>query len=163
MPVVPEPRPAPLEPARVPEPRPDAVPLPAAGWYPDPHGTSPLWWTGTAWSDRDPNRPAPAQETTRRPAAAPHPEDSYLTGHAVPTPVNPPARLGLLLGIVAVVVNPVLLVGIAAVVVSAVGLQRASLMGQHGVPAVGRSRALGGLVLGLVATVFSVTVKGALF
>lgn len=137
--------------------------MPAAGWYPDPDRSGSLWWTGTGWSDGHADRRAPAPDSTRRPAVAPHPEDSYLAGHTVSTPVNPAARLGLVLGAVAVILNPVLLVGAAALVVSGVGLHRATLMGQHGYPAVGRSRAMGGLALGLLATAASIVLKGGMF
>ena len=77
--------------------------------------------------------------------------------------VNRPAKAGLLLGIVSVIVNPVLLVGLGAIVASAIGLNRAMLMSQHGYSAVGRTNAALGLILGLLGTVGSVVFKGSLF
>jgi len=94
--------------------------------------------------------------------AATVPGDSYLASHPVSAPVNRPARLGLVLGAVALVINPVLLAGAAAVVLSVVGLRRAVLMGHHGYPTVGRSHALIGLGLGILATIVSITLKNAL-
>lgn len=76
--------------------------------------------------------------------------------------VNRPALRGLLLGIASLILNPVLLVGLAAIVVSAVGLQRAALMGDHGYSAVGRGKALGGIALGLLGTAVSILWKNAL-
>ena len=155
--------PAPASPVPADTPPVDPGRAPGAGWYPSGTGTGRAWWNGSAWTDGDASRPAPTHGTTSRPAAAPLPADSYLGAHDVPAAVNPPARLGLVLGVVGIVVNPVLLVGVAAIVVSAIGLRRAGLMGAHGYPAVGRGRALGGVALGLVATVLSIAVKRALW
>lgn len=76
---------------------------------------------------------------------------------------NPAATVGLLLGIVAVVVNPVLLVGLGAVAVSAFAYHRASLMSQFGYAPVGRRKAVLGVALGLLGTLGSIAFKGSLF
>lgn len=89
--------------------------------------------------------------------AAPESERDQTTGR------NKAATVGLVLGIVAVVVNPILLVGIGAIVVSAFGWNRAALMSQFGYAPVGRGRATWGLILGLVGIVESIVLKGSLF
>ncbi|HEY5514821.1 MAG TPA: hypothetical protein VIK12_01275 [Pengzhenrongella sp.] len=76
---------------------------------------------------------------------------------------NRPATVGLILGIVCLAVNPVLLVGFGAIIVSAVGLNRASLMGQFGYAQVGKRAALAGIVLGLLGIIESVVLKDSRF
>lgn len=76
---------------------------------------------------------------------------------------NQLASIGLILGIVSVVVNPLLLVGIAAIGVSAVGFHRASLMSQFGFAPIGRGKAILGMILGTLGTIASVAVKGSLY
>ena len=133
------------------------------GWYPDPEGAGDRWWTGRAWSDGDVDRPAPEQASTNRPAAAPMPADSYLASASESPAANRPATIGLVLGLVCLVVNPVLLCGLAGAVASCIGLNRANLMGQHGYSAVGRAKAWSGLGLALVGTVLSLLLKHGLF
>ena len=72
---------------------------------------------------------------------------------------SPAATTGLVLGIVSVVLNPFLLVAIGAIIASMMGLNRASLMAQHGYAPVGKGKAIGGLVLGLVGLLVSFTIK----
>ena len=76
---------------------------------------------------------------------------------------NTPATVGLVLGIVAMVVNPVLLVGAGAIVVSGVGLNRANLMSQFGYAPIGKQRAIWGVALGLLAIFASVAFKSSRF
>jgi len=76
---------------------------------------------------------------------------------------NRPATVGLVLGIVALVVNPVLLVGAAAIIVSGVGLNRANLMSQFGYAPIGKRRAIAGVVLGLLGIVASMALKSSRF
>lgn len=76
---------------------------------------------------------------------------------------NKPATVGLVLGIVCMVVNPILLVGVGAIIFSTVGLNRATLMGQFGYAPVGKSAAVWGLVLGLLGIIVSIQFKGSLY
>ncbi|QTE29749.1 DUF2510 domain-containing protein [Pengzhenrongella sicca] len=142
--------------------RPD-VSSPAAGWYPVPDGAGTAWWTGRAWSDGSQDRPAPSADSSTRPALAVSAEPSHLSDDDVTGAVNRPARAAFLLGIAALVVNPFLLTGIAGVVAACIGLQRASLMGQHGFAPVGRLQAVVGLCLAVLGTVVSVAFKNSMF
>ena len=76
---------------------------------------------------------------------------------------NQLASVGLILGIVSVVVNPLLLAGLAAIGVSAVGFNRASLMTQFGYAPIGRGKAILGMILGLLGIIASVAFKGSLY
>ncbi|MGV8966917.1 MAG: hypothetical protein ACOH2F_11620 [Cellulomonas sp.] len=76
---------------------------------------------------------------------------------------NKLASVGLVLGIVSVIVNPLLLVGLAAIGVSAAGVNRASLMSQFGYAPIGRGKAILGAILGLVGIIASVAFKGSLY
>lgn len=91
-----------------------------------------------------------------------HPEPSASPLYTPPVLRNPRARAGLILGAVSVLVNPVLLCSIAAIVVSGLGLQRAGQMTQFGYAPVGRTQAMGGLALGAVGLIASITLKGGL-
>ena len=142
-------------------------PPPAAGWYPDPSGGANAWWNGRAWADGSRDRPAPAQETSSR-LGVPFPSGDSSSGLAgtgddLAGVANKPATIGFVLGLAAMVVNPVLVCGLAAIVFASIGVNRATLMGQQGFSAVGKRKAAWGLGLGLLATAVSIAFKGALF
>jgi hypothetical protein len=66
---------------------------------------------------------------------------------------NSMAYVGLVLSLVAVIVNPVAVLSILGIVFSAIGLARSNdLEGRHRVT--GRGTAVAGLVVGLVVTVY---------
>ena len=163
MPLVPEQRHGAVPASSVNSPTDAPVLSATPGWYPDPEGSGDRWWTGRAWSDGNLDRPAPAQASTNRPAVAAMPADSYLASASESPATNRPATVGLVLGLVCLVVNPVLLCGVAAVIASGIGLNRASLMGQHGYSAVGRAKAWSGIGLALVGTALSILLKHGLF
>ncbi|MCC2307645.1 hypothetical protein [Cellulomonas chengniuliangii] len=94
--------------------------------------------------------------------ASSQPEPPASPLYAPPVLRNPRARAGLILGAVSILVNPVLLCSIAAIVVSGLGLQRAGQMTQFGYAPVGRKQAIGGLVLGAVGLIASITLKGGM-
>ncbi len=73
------------------------------------------------------------------------------------------ASIGLILGVVSIIVNPVLVIGIAAIGVSAVGFNRASLMSQFGFAPIGRGKAILGMILGLLGIIASVAFKNSLY
>ena len=76
---------------------------------------------------------------------------------------NAAAKNGFVLGIIAMIVNPLLLVGIGAIVFSWIGLSRASRWESEGHQPFGKRKAIWGLVLGSVATAFTVFIKMGTF
>lgn len=119
----------------------------APGWYPDPGSSAAeRWWDGTGWT---------AQTRPYSVLAQP------LGGPAVLK--NTPATAGLVLGVVAMLVNTFLLVSIAGVVLSVIGLNRAGQLTMAGYAPVGRARAIGGLVLSLLGGAGTVLFKALLF
>src|SRR5215203_3055871 len=81
----------------------------APGWYPDPaREATERWWDGSAWTAQ-----------TRAPSVLSQP----LTRPDVLK--NTPATVGLVLGIVALLVNTLAVVSLAALVLSVLGLNRA--------------------------------------
>ncbi|RYV50116.1 hypothetical protein [Pengzhenrongella frigida] len=101
--------------------------------------------------------PEPGRSAPDRPAASGDCAREETTGR------NTAATVGLVLGLVSVVVNPILLVGIAAIGFSAFGYNRASLMSQFGYAPIGKRKAVLGMILGLLGIIESVVFKGSLF
>lgn len=97
----------------------------APGWYADPAGTA-AWryWDGTGWTED--RRPFPAPE-------------------AAPTR-NGWATAGLVLGIIAPLLDPAFIPTVLAVVFGALGVAAAERLG-----GLGRRKAIAAIVLGLVA------------
>ncbi|HEY8717449.1 hypothetical protein [Pengzhenrongella sp.] len=101
-------------------------------------------------------------------SSVPEPGNVEPSGRKESKVPSPAATTGLVLGIVSVVLNPFLVVGIGAVagfgaiIASAMGLNRASLMSAHGYAPVGKGKAIGGIVLGLVGILASMLIKNAL-
>ena len=129
--------------------RPGAAPgsaSPTPGWYPDPSGAAQeRWWDGTAWSAQ--TRPV-----------------SVLARPLPPTVLkNTPATAGLVLGVVALLVNTFLVVSLAAFVLSALGIARAGQFVSAGYAPVGRGRAIAGMVLSLLGGAGTVLFKALLF
>jgi hypothetical protein len=117
------------------------------GWYPDPAGgASERWWDGLAWTSE-----TRAQSVLTQPLGRP----------AVIT--NTPATVGFVLGIVALVVNSMLVVSLAAFVLCAIGLNRAGQLASAGYAPVGRARAIWGLVLALLGGAGTILFKALLF
>jgi hypothetical protein len=116
------------------------------GWYPDPAGSgAERWWDGIAWT-----------EQTRA--------QSVLTQPLAPTVIkNTPATAGLVLGVVALVVNTMLVVSLAAFVLSVLGLNRAGQLASAGYAPVGRARAIWGLLLALLGGAGTILFKALLF
>jgi hypothetical protein len=76
---------------------------------------------------------------------------------------NTPATAGLVLGVIALLVNTMLLMSLAAFVLSAIGLNRAGQLVQAGYAPVGRTKAIWGMVLSLLAGAGTVLFKALLF
>ncbi len=121
-----------------------------AGWYDDPAGPGQRWWDGAAW-------------TEHRQAAAPPPQPLAYQPAPAACPRNPQATAGLVLGIVALVVNTLAVVSVLAGVLSVLGLTKANRLQAFGYAPVGRTKAVWGLVLAVVAFFFTAQVKFFLF
>ncbi|RMI13738.1 DUF2510 domain-containing protein [Cellulomonas triticagri] len=140
----------------------DAV---APGWYYDAGTGSQRWWDGQAWTER--RQPAADGAASTAPYASqphgqqPYPQQPYAPARPVLT--NHPATAGLVLGIVAMVVNVLTIPSIVGIVLSSAGLRRANQLAAHGYAAVGRAKAGWGLALSVLAFLFSASSKFFLF
>lgn len=114
----------------------------AAGWYPDPERTAASrFWDGSAWTEHT--------KGTAPLYAPPQPGSATPPDQAMPlqdAQRNGIATAGLVLGIVALVLDVALIPTVLALVFGGVGLSRAAARG-----GVGRVRAIVGLVLAVVA------------
>lgn len=124
---------------------------PQAGWYPDPTGApGERWWDGTAWT-----------ASTRTQA--------ILSGPAAPMvyPVqvlkNTPSTAGLTLGIISMFIDPFAIPALLGIIFSAIGLNRANRLSQHGYGAVGRAKSVWGLVLSILGLLGTLLFKALLF
>ncbi len=119
-----------------------------AGWYPDPSGAAAQrWWDGTSWSA----------------STQPYPLQAPMTAYPVPTVKNTPATAGLVLGIVAMFVDPLTIPALLGIIFSGIGLNRASTLSRHGYAPVGRAKAVWGLVLSILGMLGTIFFKVMLF
>ena len=144
------------------------------GWYTDPGNPArQRWFDGTRWTDRVQPTPAPAPVVPAPPPAAvpppppaapapspaPAPAPAQATVRAVTphdggrhAPVrNTPARVALVVAILAVLGVPV--AALVGIVLAVVGLRRATALESAGGQPVGRTRARWALALSLVGVV----------
>nr|WP_237728111.1 DUF2510 domain-containing protein [Cellulomonas sp. APG4] len=131
------------------------------GWYPDPSG-APIerWWNGGAWDHA--TRQVPAQlPMVPGPCGAPIVPPPGPYGYAPPR--NSAATAGMVLGIICMVVNSFLLVSVPALILSIVGLSRAGQLERSGFGAIGRTKAVWGLVLAILGTLGTAFFKLFLF
>ncbi len=120
----------------------------AAGWYPDPERVAASrFWDGSGWTEHTKGR-AP-QDAPPVPGTAVD-RDQAITG---PTPAsmsaeskNGMATAALVLGIVALLLDVLLVPTVLAIVFGAIGISRAGTRG-----GLGRARAIVAIVLGVVA------------
>ncbi|GEM_PF-6074217 len=136
-----------------------------AGGGTSPYGAAPY---GSAPYGSAPSSPPPAGDPGWQGQAAPvpYPADPYAPGYAAypPTPPrNSLATAGLVLGIIAMVVNPLTLLSVLGIVLSGIGLSRAGTLVRLGYPPVGRTAATWGLVLSILGFGFSALFKLFLF
>ncbi len=134
---------------------------PVPGWYPDPAGSAlQRWWDGTAWTAT--TQPDPADLYVGAYPALSYPPDQYpAAGPAGPVAVirNTQATAGLVLGIVAMVVDPLGIPAILGIVFSGLGLSRAGQLQRFGYAPVGRTKAVWGLVLSILGLLGTATFK----
>ena len=76
---------------------------------------------------------------------------------------NSAAKVSLVLGIIAMVANPLLLIGLAAAILGAVAMSRNTQWVRAGFKPLRARSAAWGLSLGLLASLFSVVAKGGVF
>jgi Protein of unknown function (DUF2510) len=118
---------------------------PPAGWYPDPSGTDgERWWTGGQWS-----------EHTRKPDG-----DWGALSIIVPQPSTHATR-ALVWGIVSVLLPVAFIPSLLAIVFGASSIGRETARERQGL-STKRSRALAGLVLGIVGLVLAIGIFIAL-
>lgn len=144
--------------------------LPTAGWYPDPTDQDGLrWWDGARWGEPAP-RPLEPVAASRVPSWEPAPRppapseyrhilvDQPLTGRRAriardraTRAANPFGYAGLVLGLIAFIINFFAVPSILAIVFGAIGLARsAQLTGQR---ITGFGVSLAAVILGLVSGV----------
>lgn len=148
---------------------------PIAGWYPDPQDDTRFrWWDGARWGDlapepaaRVPVPQAESVESPRPPAPSEYRDgdpgaDAVLRGRAARVAkdratraANPFGYAGLVLALVAFLLNVFAVPGLLGLVFGAIGLARAAQL--TGAKTTGFGVSLAAVILGLVATgVFAV-------
>ncbi|GAB3410778.1 hypothetical protein GCM10027515_31530 [Schumannella luteola] len=124
------------------------------GWYADPEraGTQ-RWWNGAAWSDARRGMSGAPSRSVDAPQSAWAPD----AGSAERSSGNPPAMIGLILGVFGLALLPF---AIAGLVLSIIGLRRANRMVVAGTPYASRPAAIAGLVISLLAIVGTLLLVG---
>ncbi|NQX24791.1 DUF2510 domain-containing protein [Curtobacterium sp. VKM Ac-2852] len=140
--------------------------LPVAGWYPDPQDPNRTrWWDGGRWGALAPQPPAPVSVPSTDQAPRP-PAPSEYRSVAVERPLrgrsariekdratraaNPYGYAGLVLALIAFIVNVLAIPGILGIVFGAIGLARAAqITGQR---TTGFGVSLAAVIVGLVAS-----------
>ncbi len=84
----------------------------------------------------------------------------YKPGRDLAAGKNTLATNGLVFGIISLLINPFLLFGIGAILWGSFGVARANKWEREGNDPIGRRRAIWGIVLGGVGTIFSMALKG---
>jgi hypothetical protein len=141
---------------------------PDAGWYTDPEDSQQVrWWNGVAWSDqRTPLVPQPtpvAQSSIPLPHAEEYvPMANYGQARFVQAPPtrkekdrevcknNAMAYTGLVLSLVAFLLNPFGVVSILGIVFSSIGFAKANELQGAGYSISGRGTAKAGIILGIL-------------
>ncbi|WP_051016042.1 DUF2510 domain-containing protein [Cellulomonas massiliensis] len=131
------------------------APAPAPGWYPDPQGAPQArWWDGTRWTEHVGAAPAyPGAAAPARTLVAVPPE--LADGS------NVPAVAALSWGLVALVLNPLLLASVVAVVRARQGARRADDLEAFLLPPRGRGMVRAAYALAALGAVVSVVVSYA--
>jgi hypothetical protein len=116
------------------------------------------WWDGVMWTEH-------VQSTNTATTST-----QELTGSNLYRPArdlaggkNSAATSSLISGIVSLVINPFLVVGIGALIWGSIGLARANRWSRQGHEPVGRVKAIWGIVLAAISTVYSTFLTVALF
>lgn len=146
-------------------------PYPAAPYPAAPYGSVPAAPYGDpAWQGYVAPGQPPADPYAGYPSTDPNAGYQYAPGYVPgysaypPAPVrNSQATAGLVLGIIAMVVNPLTVLSILGIVFSGIGLSRAGTLVRLGYPPVGRTAATWGLVLSILALGFTALFKLFLF
>lgn len=121
----------------------------APGWYYDAATGGQRWWSGTGWTEHT--------QAGADPSVAVQPPVRMVALR------NPSATAGLVLGLIALVVNTLAVVSVVGIALSWAGLVKANRLLQHGYAPVGRQKAIAGLVLSGLALFFTATAKAFLF
>ena len=87
----------------------------------------------------------------------------YNPGRDLAARKNTLATNGLVFGILSLLLNPFLLIGIGAILWGSFGLARANRWEREGNAPIGRKRAIWGVVLGAVGTLFTMSLKAFMF
>ena len=149
-----------------------ALSTPIAGWYPDPQNASRLrWWDGVRWGALAPE-PAPSHAATAAPvwetrgtrppapseyrpvvdAVAPSGRQARIAKDRATRAANPFGYTGLVLALLAFLVNVFAIPGVLGIVFGAVGLVRANQL--TGGRTTGFGVSLAAVILGLAASAF---------
>lgn len=147
--------------------------LPIAGWYPDPQDPMRTrWWDGARWGQlaaapQSASSPEPSFETAPRPPA-PSEYRPRVDGPAVlrgraarvakdraTRAANPFGWTGLVLALIALIVDVFAVPGVLGIVFGGVGLIRAGQIAGQRITGFGAS--LAAVIIGLAATTFFLT------
>lgn len=126
--------------------------LPVSGWFEDPKDAAlERWWNGSRWTDLTRDKPLPP------PTASNVSRDRKAEGS------NPWAVVGLILGAVGLLYNPLLIPSILGIVFSSLGMARGNALGESTGERVNFPMAVIGLVLSIIgAFLFLLNVSSAL-
>lgn len=147
--------------------------LPEAGWLTDPDDARQLrWWNGISWSEQRKDRvhlPAPDHSSGTRLPTAPPMEYVPMANHgSMQSPRAPLSRkekdkeirktnsmayTGLVLSLVAFLINPFAILGILGIVFSSIGLAKSHELEGAGHTVNGRGTAKAGIIVGILATI----------
>ncbi|MHA6670218.1 DUF2510 domain-containing protein [Homoserinimonas sp. A447] len=134
--------------------------MPSPGWYSDPQDAQQSrWWDGSKWTEHQ-KRVDPA------PPPTPEPYVPFANQHQEPVQTlsrgdkdkeirknNSMAYTGLVLALVAFLINPFAILSILGIVFSAIGLAKSHELERDGYRTHGRGTAIGGIIVGIVGLI----------
>lgn len=135
--------------------------MPAPGWFSDPQDELQLrWWNGSAWTEhRQPRVAEPSSPTpTYIPFASQSPEQSRPLSRADKDTAirknNSMAYTGLVLSLVALLINPFAVLSILGIIFSAIGIAKSHELEGAGQSTHGRGTAIAGIIVGIAGLLF---------
>lgn len=134
--------------------------MPGPGWYSDPQDASQSrWWDGSVWTEH---------QKLAEPVVSPQPQPYVPSASSIREPVlsvysgdkdkeirrnNSMAYTGLVLALVALLINPFAILSILGIVFSAIGLAKSYDHERDGAKTHGRGTAVWGIIVGIVGLI----------